>query len=98
MNDKELYQQRKQAQLDEWKIGMTQFRIQSLAARAHSQLELGKHVKLLESQLEDGKMKLSALVKTTGSGFESAKKGFEITWESLKTAVADTATKFKATA
>lgn len=96
MNDKELYQQRKQAQLDEWKTGMTHFRIQSLAARAHSQIELGKHVKLLEVKLEEGKMKLTELVKTTGSGFESAKKSFEVIWESIIIVFDDTKTKFKA--
>lgn len=98
MNDKELYQQKKQTQLNEWKAGMNVFRTQSLAARAHSQVELGKHVKLLEGKLEEGKIKLAELAKTTGSGFESAKKGFEVTWESLITTVADTSAKFKAIA
>lgn len=98
MNEKELYQQRKQAQLNEWKTGVLLLRIKSLAARAHFQVELGKHVKLLESKLDEGKMKLADLVKTTNSGFESAQKGFEVTWESIKLAVADTETKFNATA
>lgn len=98
MNEKELYQQKKQTQLNEWKTGMLIFRTQSLAARAHYQVELGKHVKLLEGKLEEGKIKLADLVKTTNSGFELAKKGFEVTWESIQTAVVDTEIKFKATA
>ena len=98
MNDKELYQQKKQAQLNEWKVGMIQLRTQALAARAHSQVELNKHVKLLEGKLEEGKIKLAELHKTTGSGFETAKKGFEITWDSIIATVDDTTAKFKAIA
>lgn len=96
MNDKELYQQKKQTQLNEWKTGMNVFKTQSLAARAHSQVELSKHVKLLEGKLEEGKIKLTELVKTTGSGFESAKKSFEVIWESIIVVFDDTTTKFKA--
>jgi len=95
MNDKELYQQKKQTQLNEWKTGMIQFRTQAFAARTHLQLELNKHVKLLEGKLEEGKIKLAELVKMTGSSFESAKKNFEIMWDSIIIAFADTATKFK---
>jgi len=36
------------------------------------------------------------LVKTTGSGFESAKKSFEVIWESIIVVFDDTTTKFKA--
>lgn len=98
MNDKELYQQKKQAQLNEWKSGMIQLRTQALAARAHSQVELNKHVKLLEAQLDEGKIKLAELIKTTGSGFESAKKGFEVTWDAIIKTLEDTTAKFKAIA
>jgi len=94
-NDKELYQQKKQTQLNEWKTIMLHCRTQSLAARTNVQVELGKHVKLLEGKLEEGKTELAQLTKTTNSNFESAKKGFEIIWESINTAVLDTATKFK---
>lgn len=98
MNDKELYQQKKQAQLNEWKSGMIQLRTQALAARAHSQVELNKHVKLLEAQLDEGKIKLAELIKTTGSSFESAKKGFEVTWDAIIKTLEDTTAKFKAIA
>jgi len=98
MNDKELYQQKKQAQLNEWKAGMLLFRIKALAARAHSQLELSKHVKLLENKLDEGKIKLAELTKTTGSSFEPMKKNFEVTWESIITTLSDTSAKFEAIA
>ena len=90
MNDKELYQQKKQTQLNEWKTGMIQFRTQAFAARTDMQLELNRHVKLLE-----GKLKLAELVKMTGHSFESAKKNFEIMWDTIQVSFTDTATKFK---
>jgi len=98
MSSKELYQQNKQIQLNEWRTGMILFRTQSLAARTNVQVELSKHVKMLEGKLEEGKNKLAELTKTTGTTFESNKKGFEIAWDSISTAFEDTATKFKAIA
>jgi len=98
MSSKELYQHTKQTQLNEWKAGMIQFRIRSFAARANVQVELNQQVKMLESKLEEGKMKLAELTKTTGSSFESTKKNFEETWESLIIAFEDASVKFKATA
>ena len=95
MNDKELYQHKKQTQLNEWKTGMIQFRTQAFAARTHLQLELNKHVKVLEGKLDEGKIRLAELVKVTGSSFEPAKKNFEIMWDSITVSFADTATKFK---
>ncbi|WP_263832678.1 hypothetical protein [Sulfurospirillum oryzae] len=98
MSSKELYQHTKQIQLNEWKTGMILFRTQALAARTHVQVELGKQVKILEGKLEEGKTKLEELHKASGSNFESTKKGFEITWESISSTFEDTAEKFKATA
>jgi len=95
MNDKELYQQKKQTQLNEWKTGMIQFRTQAFAARTDMQLELNRHVKLLEGKLDEGKLKLAELVKMTGHSFESAKKNFEIMWDTIQVSFTDTATKFK---
>lgn len=98
MNDKERYQQKMQTQLNEWKAGMLFFRIKSLAARANSQLELAKHVKLLEGKLDEGKIQLAELTKTTGSSFELTKQSLEVTWESIITTLSDTTAKFQAIA
>jgi len=96
MNEKDLYQQKKQAQFNEWRTIMIHCKTKSLAARAHTQLELSKHVKLLEGKLEEGRTTLDQLLKTTNSNYESAKKSFEITWDGITVAFADTATIFKA--
>ncbi len=98
MSSKELYEQTKQTQLNEWKTGMILFRTRSFAARTNVQVELNQHVKMLESKLEEGRCKLAELTKTTGSNFESTKKSFEETWESIVTAFEDASVKFKATA
>lgn len=99
MKDKELlYSHIKQTQLNEWKSGMLQIRTKALAARAHLQVALNKHVKLLETKLEEGKMHLDILMKTTGSNFEYTKKTFEITWDEIIQTLEETRTKFQAIA
>ena len=95
MNDKELYQQKKQAQLDEWKAEVAKLKAKASGASADAQLEMNKQIKALESQIEENKAKLSELSKAGADAWESLKEGVESAWNSLKSAVSDAATKFK---
>lgn len=95
MNDRELYQQKKQAQLDEWKAGVDKLKAQASSASADAQLEMNKHIKTLEGKMEEGKSKLSEFAKAGEDTFESVKKGVESAWDSTKTAFNDMTTKFK---
>ena len=96
MNDKELYQQKKQAQLDELKAEVDKLKAKASGASADAQLEMNKQIKSLESKIEDGKSKLSELAKASEQGWESLKGGVESAWGSLKAGVSDAAKKFKA--
>ncbi|MCR1810238.1 MULTISPECIES: hypothetical protein [Sulfurospirillum] len=96
MMDKELYRQRKQIQLNEWKSGMVVFRTQAFAARTNVQVELAKHVKMLDNTIEELKLKLTELAKITGNNFDVSKKIFETHYESLRKALAETPSKFQA--
>lgn len=95
MSEKELYQQKKQAQLDEWKAEVDKLKAKASGASADAQLEMNKHIKVLESKIEEGKAKLSELAKTGEDAWESIKDGMESAWGSLKSAVSDAASKFK---
>jgi len=52
MNEKELYQQKTQAQLDEWKAELDKLKAKASSASADTQLELNKQIKALEGKLE----------------------------------------------
>lgn len=95
MNDKELYQQKQQAQLDEWKAEVDRLRAKASGASADAQLEMNKQIKVLESKLEEGMAKLAELAKAGEDAWESIKVGVDAAWGSMKSALSDAASKFK---
>lgn len=95
MSDKELYQQKKQAQLDEWRAEVDKLKAKASGASADAQLEMNKQIKTLESKIEEGKTKLSQLAEAGEDAWEAIKDGVESAWDSLKSAVSDAAAKFK---
>jgi len=95
MNEKELYQQKKQAQLDEWKAEVDKLKAKASGASADAQLELNKQTEALESKIEGGKVKLAEIADASEDTWESIKDGVENAWDSIKSAFSDTAAKFK---
>ena len=95
MTDKELYQQKRQAQLDEWKAEIDKLKAKAAGASADTQLELDRQIKDLEGKIEEGKSKLSELAEAGEDAWESVKEGVEQAWDSLKSAVSDAAAKLK---
>ena len=57
MNEKELYQQKKQAQLDEWKAEVDKLKAKASGASADAQLELNREIDTLEGKIEQGRAK-----------------------------------------
>ncbi len=84
MNKKELYQQKKQAQLDEWKADVNTLKAKASGASANTQLELNKQIEALEGKIEQGKAKLAEIVEAS-----------ENAWDAMKTAFSDASAKFK---
>ena len=74
MNEKELYQQKKQAQLDEWKAEVEKFRAKVSEAGADAQLELNKQIKTLEHKVEQGKTRLAETANASDAAWESHSK------------------------
>jgi hypothetical protein len=95
MNEKELYQQKKQAQLDEWKAQLDLLKAKASGASADAQLELNKRLEALEDKIGEGKSKLSELADAGEEAWESIKDGVEGAWDSLKSGFHDAAEKFK---
>jgi hypothetical protein len=95
MNDKELYQKKKQAQLDEWQAEVDLLKARAAGARADAQLKMNKKINSLEIKIQEGKAKLSQLAKSSDDAWDSIKDGVETAWDSLKHAFSDATSKFK---
>ena len=95
MNEKELYQQKKQAQLDVWKAEVDKLKAKASGASADAQLELNKQIEVLEGKIEEGKTKLAEIAGASEDAWESIKEGAESAWDSMKSAFCDAAAKFK---
>lgn len=95
MNDKKLYQQKREAEVEIWKSEILKLKAKASIASADAQIEMNKHIDALEKKIDEGKTKLSDLIKATDDRYESMKSGVESSWDSLKTAFSDMASKFK---
>lgn len=89
MNEKELYQQKKQAQLNEWKAEVDKLKAKASGASADAQLELNKQIEALEGKIEEGKTKLAEIADASEDAWESIKEGVESAWESMKSAFSE---------
>jgi hypothetical protein len=61
VSEKELYQQKKQAQLDEWKAEVDKLKSKASGASADAQMELNKQIEAFEGKIEKGKAKLAEI-------------------------------------
>ncbi|MDZ7721539.1 MAG: coiled coil domain-containing protein [candidate division KSB1 bacterium] len=77
MSEKELYQQKKQAQLDEWKAKVEKLKAKASGAGADAHLELNKQIEALKGKIESGKNKLAEIADASEDSWESIKDGVE---------------------
>jgi uncharacterized protein YfiM (DUF2279 family) len=95
MNEKELYRQKFQAQLDEWKADIAKLKARASGAEADTKIAMNKQVEALEHRLEDARAKLSELAGASEEAWDSVKQGAESAWDSLKSAVNDAVSRFR---
>ncbi len=95
MSNKELYKQKKQAQMDEWRAEIDKLKAKAAAASADAKLEMNKKIQVLEGKMQEGKAKLAELADASDEAWETFKDGVESSWDSLKTSVSEAASKFK---
>lgn len=95
MNDKELYKQKFQAQLDGWQADIDKLKAKALTSKADLQLEMNKLTDELEVSAKSAKEKLAELTDASGDAIDTVKSGVESAWESLKSSVHDAVSKFK---
>ena len=95
MTDKKLYQQKTQAQLDEWKAEVDKLKAKASGASADAQLELNRKTEALEGMIEEGKSKLAEVADASEDAWESIKDGVEFAWDKTKSAFSDAVDRFK---
>ena len=95
MNEKELYQQKMQAQLDEWTADVDKLKAKASQASADGQIQIHKEIEALEGKIEEGKAKLAEVVDASEDAWDSIKDGVESAWDSMKSAFSEAAAKFK---
>lgn len=95
MNEKELYKQKFQTQLDEWKADIAKLKAKAAGAEADVQIAMNKQVEALERKFEDARAKLSELAGASEEAWDSVKMRAESAWVSLKSAVSDAVSRFK---
>jgi len=94
-DDKELYKQKFQAQLDEWKADINKLKAKAMESKADAQLEINKLVVELEAKVQVATAKLGELSEASEGALDSVKKGVESARDALKSSVRDARSKFK---
>ncbi|MDI6797582.1 MAG: cytochrome c3 family protein, partial [Desulfatibacillaceae bacterium] len=95
MSEKELYQQKMQAKLDELKADVDKLRARARGAEADAKIKAHEQIDELEKRIEKGKTKLDELGKASQDAWTSLKKGIDEAVTSLGTAIKDAYNKFK---
>lgn len=95
MKNKELYQQKVQAQLDEWRADFDKFKARASSASAEGQLDINKNLTSLETKIEEGKDKLAEIARFGEASWESASESLRSGWESVKSEANATIAKLK---
>lgn len=89
MRDKELYRQKRQAQLDEWKADVSKMKAKAAELSADAKLELNRQINEMDSRIEQGNAKLAEIAATSEDAWASIKDGMDSAWDSLASAVKD---------
>jgi len=84
MNNKELYLQKLQAELEWWQAAVDKLKAQAKGANADTQLDLNQQIETLERKIEAGKTKLTELAEAS-----------EEFWDVLVAAIDDLISKFQ---
>ena len=95
MSMKDAYEQKLQAQLDEWGAEIDKLKAKADNAEADAQLEYYKQIEELRSMQETATNKLAELKDAGDDAWEDLKAGIDSAWDSLGNALKSAASRFK---
>jgi len=96
MKDKrKAYEEKLDAQLEEWKAQIALFKAKADKAKAEAKIEHLKTIEALQHKQDEAKTKLHALKTAGDEAWEDLKTGAEKAWAEVSTAFHSAASKFK---
>lgn len=93
-SNKQAYQQKLQAQLDEWSAEIDRLKAKARQADANAQLNYNKEIENLKTYQAQASEKLSELKAASDEAWEDLKTGTEDAWKTLQTAIKSAADRF----
>lgn len=88
MNDKELYQQEKQAELDKYEVNLSELKNLTSEFDADANRKLDKQIERVELKIKEAKTKLEAFSKARKEEVEAHKKAIDETFIAINTHLA----------
>ena len=96
MKDKrKAYEEKIDAQLEEWNAQIALLRARADKARAGAKIEYNKTIETLQRKQDEARIKLHELKTAGDEAWEDLKIGAEKAWAEVKTAFHDAISKFK---
>ena len=89
MADKETYEKKLKAQLDEWQANIDKMRAQAEHAGADAQLKYQEQLKELRSQRDEMETKLKELQGSQSAAWNDVKAGANTAWDDMTKAMQD---------
>ncbi len=93
MSDGQQFQEKLQAQLDEWGIDLAQLRAKAAQTSEAARLAMDIQLVTLEAKLQAGQERLAELADTSEDAWASMQGGLESAWSSLTVAFSEAAEK-----
>lgn len=94
MGLKEAYQDKLEAQLQEWTAKLDQLKAKADGAEAEAKIEYYKQIDGVRAKVAVAQEKLNELKTSSGEAWETLKCGVESVWTDLRTAVEGAVSKF----
>ncbi|MDX9903379.1 MAG: hypothetical protein RB288_04805 [Bacteroidales bacterium] len=92
---KENYQKKIEAQLDEWRADIDRLRAKAKNATAETKLKYQDNIDKLEMKMDEGKSKLKDIKESSGEAWESIKEGADSIWDTMKATFAEVRDKLR---
>ncbi len=95
MSNKEAYEQKLQAQLDEWTADIDKLKAKADQAEAGAKIDYDKQIEELRSMKDASKEKLEELKNAGDDAWEDLKTGIDSAWDTMGNAIKSATSKFQ---
>lgn len=95
MTEKDAYQQKLQAKLEEWRAEIDRLKARAKEAEADAQVRHRQEIRDLQAKREALKKEWSRLQQSSGDAWQEVKSGADKAWSELSTSIQHAWTKLK---